>query len=498
MNGQQPMILALDQGTTSSRAIVFDNRATVIAQAQQEFPQLYPGDGMVEHRPEDLWEVTYRVARMAVREAIDRGGRIAALGLTNQRETTLIWDRDTGEAIHNAIVWQDRRTAGLCRDMKAAGQEPEIIKRTGLLLDPYFSASKIKWILDNVDGARERAKKGKLAFGTVDSYLIWKLTGGKVHATDATNASRTSLFNIHSQQWDEELLLMFAIPKSLLPEVRDCAADYGVTARGLFDEAIPISGVAGDQQAAAFGQCCFAPGDIKSTYGTGCFMLLNTGADAVTSQNRLLTTVGYRLKGQVSYALEGSIFVAGAAVQWLRDQMKFIKSAPDSEGVARSLGDNAGVYLVPAFTGLGAPHWQPEVRGALFGMTRATGQAEIVRAALESVCYQTADLLAAMQQDGVAPGRLKVDGGMVANDWVLQYLSDILGLEVSRPRVMETTALGAAFLAGIKAGIFGGPEEIGKVWQQEQQFSPAMAELERVRLLSGWQRAVTAAKVFSE
>ncbi len=483
-------VLAIDQGTTSSRAIVFDPQGREIATAQEEFPQHYPADGHVEHDPEDIWRTTLATARAAFESAEAGGHKVAAIGITNQRETTLVWDRKTGAPIYRAIVWQDRRTADLCATLKSQNLEPQIQTKTGLLLDPYFSSTKAAWLLDNVDGARAKAENGELAFGTVDTYLIWRLTGGAAHVTDATNASRTNLYNIHNGEWDPELLEIFRVPAQMLPAVLDCAAEFGTTEPSLFGRPLPIYGVAGDQQAATVGQCCFAPGTIKSTYGTGCFVVLNTGADAVASKNRLLTTIAYRIDGATTYALEGSIFVAGAAVQWLRDEMGLIKSAGETEGLAAKLDGNAGVYLVPAFTGLGAPHWEPEARGAIFGLTRATGPAEIARATLESVCYQTADLFDAMAQDGVTPTGLRVDGGMVANNWLCQFLADTLNLTVDRPRVMETTALGAAYLAGLKAGIYGSLDEVTSQWQCEARFDPKMDAGTRDDLLKSWHEAV--------
>jgi glycerol kinase len=423
--------------------------------------------------------------------AAQHNWRIAGIGITNQRETTVVWDRKTGKPIHRAIVWQDRRTADICRKLVAARHHAKVQQKTGLLLDSYFSATKIGWLLDNVEGARARAERGELAFGTIDSFLLWRLTGGESHATDATNAARTLLYNIHSQAWDDELLSLFNVPASLLPEIKDNAAEFGVTAEGLLDGRITIGGMAGDQQAAAIGQTCFKPGMVKSTYGTGCFMLMNTGDKPVPSKNALLTTLAYRLDGKATYALEGSIFVAGAAVQWLRDGLRLIESAGQTEALAARLGDNAGVYLVPAFTGLGAPYWDPDARGAIFGLTRATGIAEIVRAALEAVCYQTSDLLAAMKADGAGDiTELRVDGGMAANGWLMQFLANILAIPVTRPKVTETTALGAAYLAGLQAGMFGGLDDLTACWQREAAFEPNLAADERKTLLAGWRKAV--------
>jgi len=487
-----PFILAIDQGTTSSRAIVFDHAGKIVSRAQREFAQHYPADGWVEHNPEDIWETVLGVSREALKNAEQHGAKPAAIGITNQRETTIIWDRATGKPITNAIVWQDRRTADRCRALKDQGLEEDIIARTGLILDPYFSASKAAWILDHVGGARARAEKGELAFGTIDSFLIWRLTGGKTFATDATNASRTSLYNIHNNEWDEDLLKIFNVPRACLPDIRDCADDFGETDPAHFGYAIPILGVAGDQQAAAIGQACFFPGDIKSTYGTGCFILVQTGGEALRSKNKMLTTIAYRLDGVACYALEGSIFAAGAAVQWLRDGLGVINSAHETEKLAKSIPDNGGVYLVPAFTGLGAPHWAPDARGAIFGLTRGAGPAELARAALESVVYQTADLMDAIAADGAAPKTLRVDGGMVANDWLMQFLADILDMPVERPMVMETTALGAAYLAGLKAGIYKSTSEITELWSRERVFTPEMAAGLRRKNLAGWRTALNA------
>ena len=483
-----PLLLAIDQGTTSSRAIVFDVHGAIRTIARRELAQHYPAGGWVEHDPEEIWSATLAVTREALAAA---DGAIAAIGITNQRETTVVWDRASGAPIHRAIVWQDRRTAARCRTLRDAGHEPAVSEKTGLLLDPYFSASKIAWILDHVDGARARAVAGDLAFGTIDTFLIWRLTGGAVHATDATNASRTLLFDIHAQAWDESLLRLFDVPRSMLPEVRDSAADFGTTAVEVLGHALPIAGVAGDQQAATVGQACFAPGMTKSTYGTGCFAVMNTGAEAVRSRHRLLTTVAWRLAGEPTYALEGSIFVAGAAVQWLRDGLRVIENAPETEALAGSLPDSGGVYLVPAFTGLGAPHWDPDARGAIYGLTRDTGPAHLARAALEAVCFQTRDLMAAMQADRGAPiGRLRVDGGMAGNTWLLQTLADIVDVPVERPRTIETTALGAACLAGLQAGVFPSLDDIDARWVRDAELMPRMSDRERERLVRGWESAV--------
>ncbi len=483
-------ILSIDQGTTSSRAMLFDLDGRAVFTAQQEFTQHFPKDGWVEHDAEEIWSTTLAVVGEAISKAAEDGTTIAAIGITNQRETTVVWDRASGKPIYRAIVWQDRRTAAYCETLRARDLESSVRSKTGLLLDPYFSGTKINWILENVEGARQRAEQGELAFGTIDSFLIWRLTRGKVHATDATNASRTLLFNIHQQCWDDELLQMLDIPESLLPEVRDCADDFGVAGADVIGVDIPIAGVAGDQHAALIGQACFEPGMIKSTYGTGCFMMLNTGETALESNNRLLTTVAYRLNGTTSYALEGSIFVAGAAIQWLRDGIGIIDSAQQTEAMAASLDSNRGVYLVPAFTGLGAPHWDPDARGAIFGITRDTGPAELVRATLESVCYQTFDLLDAKRRDGIEPKRLRVDGGMVQNNWLCGFLADILGISVERPVETETTALGVAYLAGLQVGLFGSLEAIAEKWQSEQSFEPEMSNADRKLLLADWHQAV--------
>ncbi|MCP4877750.1 MAG: glycerol kinase GlpK [Gammaproteobacteria bacterium] len=490
-------ILSIDQGTTSSRAMLFDTNGHAVFTAQQEFGQHFPKDGWVEHNAEEIWVTTLAVVREALDKAKSEQHDIAAIGITNQRETTVVWDRSSGEPVYHAIVWQDRRTASFCEALREQGLEPEVSAKTGLLLDPYFSGTKVNWILDNVGGARERAEKGELAFGTIDSFLIWRLTGGEVHATDATNASRTLMFNIHTQQWDNDLLGMLSVPTSLLPEVLDCADDYGSTSKTLLDAEIPIASVAGDQQAALIGQACFERGMIKSTYGTGCFMMLNTGDQALTSNNKLLTTVAYRLNGKTTYALEGSIFVAGAAVQWLRDGIGVIESARETEALAASLDSNNGVYLVPAFTGLGAPHWDPDARGAIFGITRDTGPAELVRATLESVCYQTFDLLEAKRRDGLKPTRLRIDGGMVQNNWLCSFLADILDIIVERPVETETTALGVAYLAGLQVGLFESLDDISKRWQADREFDPGMESNQRNLLLADWHESVIKVKTGS-
>jgi glycerol kinase len=484
-------LLAIDQGTTSSRAIVFDLDGHIIATSQQEFPQIFPQDGWVEHDPEAIWQSTEETCREAIKKASLNASDILSIGITNQRETTVVWDKETGKPVYNAIVWQDRRTADLCQELrKQEGLVEKLTAKTGLLLDPYFSASKIEWILDNVEGARSRAEAGELLFGTIDTFLLWRLTGGEQHATDATNASRTLLFNIHTNEWDEELLQLFNVPASLLPEVRDCAADYGKTKADLFGDEIAIGGIAGDQQAALIGQACFTPGMAKSTYGTGCFMIMNTGDQALQSKNRLLTTIGYRVNGKTSYALEGSIFMAGATIQWIRDGLQLISNAKETQSLAEQTGADNSVYMVPAFTGLGAPYWDPEARGAIFGLSRDTGIKEIVTAGLQSVCYQTRDLLQAMSQDGASPASIRVDGGMVVNDWLVQFLADTLGVVIERPQVTETTALGVAYLAGLQAGAFESLEQVAKLWHNEAKFEPQMSTQDRERLYAGWLEAV--------
>ena len=490
-------VLAIDQGTTSSRAILFSAPDRIEAIAQHEFAQHFPQSGWVEHDAEEIWQSVVATVREAMESVGLSAGEIAAIGITNQRETTVIWDRKTGEPIHHAIVWQDRRTASFCDQLKADGLEPTFTERTGLLLDPYFSGTKIRWLLDNVEGARARAENGELAFGTIDCFLLWRLTAGKHHLTDATNASRTLLYNIRTGDWDDELLAALGVPRSLMPQVRDCAADYGETDPGLFGASIPIRGIAGDQQAATIGQACFQPGMMKSTYGTGCFALLNTGEAMVHSQNRLLTTVAYQLDGKTTYALEGSIFIAGAAVQWLRDGLKIIERAGDSGELALKADANHQVYLVPAFTGLGAPYWDAQARGAIFGLTRNSGPAELARAALQAVCFQTRDLLEAMRSDWGGGGDkdgdtvLRVDGGMVASDYTMQFLADILAAPVDRPTILETTALGAAWLAGSRSGVWPGREDFADGWALERRFKPAMQAGERDRLYDGWRDAVS-------
>ncbi len=487
-----PHLLAIDQGTTSTRAIVFDAALTPLASAQEELRQIYPKPGEVEHDGEEIWRAVVATARAALAKAKLGAREVAALGITNQRETTLIWERATGKPIHNAIVWQDRRTADACDRLRRAGREDAVAQKSGLLLDPYFSATKIAWLLDHVDGARAAAAAGRLAFGTVDTFLLWRLTGGRVHATDATNAARTMLMNIRTGAWDAELFETFAIPPQLLPEIRDSAGDFGATEAALFGAPIAIRGVAGDQQAATVGQGCFAPGMMKSTYGTGCFALLNTGAEPVRSRNRLLTTIAYQLAGKRTYALEGAIFIAGAAVQWLRDGLRLISRAEEVNALAATADPAEQVYLVPAFVGLGAPHWDAQARAAIFGLTRNCGPAEIAQAALESVGYQTRDLLEAMRADwpGMAGTVLRVDGGMSASDAAMQFLADILAAPVDRPVVMETTALGAAYLAGFAAGVCPDPAGFAKTWRLERRYTPAMDEGRRARKWAGWQDAV--------
>jgi glycerol kinase len=484
-------LLVIDQGTTSTRSILFDERARSLATAQTEFAQHYPASGWVEHDPEDIWRDTLATMRGAMAKGGAAAADIAGIGITNQRETAVVWDRATGAPVYRAIVWQDRRGAERCQQLRAEGAEPEVRARTGLLIDPYFSATKIAWILDHVDGARDRAERGELAFGTIDSFLLWRLTGGAVHATDVTNAGRTMLFDIHRQCWDEGLCALFGVPMAMLPDVRDNAHIFGETAPGLFDAPIPIAGMAGDQQAALFGQACFAPGMVKSTYGTGCFMLLNTGAAALRSDHRLITTPAYRLGGRMTYALEGSIFVAGAAIKWLRDGIGVIAHASETDGLATSVPDSHGVYMVPAFVGLGAPHWDPDARGAIYGLTLGATAAHLARAALEAVGYQTRDLAAAMIEDGAAPpAALRVDGGMAANDWLCQFLADLLETPVERPDNLETTARGAAFHAGLATGVWRDLDEIAALCVPDRRFLPAMDGEMRDTLVRGWQRAL--------
>ena len=485
-------ILAIDQGTTSSRAILFDGDCKPVSVGQQEFTQHFPSSGWVEHDPEDIWSTTIATCKEAIANAGASAEDIAAIGITNQRETTLVWDRSTGKPVYNAIVWQDRRTSPLCTELKQAGHEEMVREKTGLLLDPYFSGTKVAWILDNVEGARIEAEAGNLAFGTVDSFLLWRLTDGQVHATDATNASRTLMYDITQGDWSDPLLEMLNVPRSMLPQVKDSAADFGMTSEAIFGSKIPVAGIAGDQHAATVGQACFDPGMMKSTYGTGCFAILNIGDKPVLSQNKLLTTIAYQLDGKPTYALEGSIFIAGAAVQWLRDGLGIIDDASQSGSLATEADETQNVILVPAFVGLGAPYWDSECRGAMFGLTRATGPAEIAKAALESVCYQTRDLLEAMQADmgGTSETVLRVDGGMVNSEWTMQRLADTLGAPVDRPVVPETTAMGAAYLAGLKIDFYPAPEEFAKSWACERRFSPQIGEQQRNDQYSHWSDAI--------
>jgi len=486
-------VLAIDQGTTSTRAIVFRADTSIAGLAQEEFPQHFPADGEVEHEPEDIWTTTLATCRAALRAAGASAKNIAAIGIANQRETTLLWHRGSGRPVHRAIVWQDRRTAPLCARLRAEGHEAHIAAKTGLVLDPYFSATKLAWLLSGGDNT-ERAARGELAFGTVDSYLLWRLTGGNVHATDATNASRTLLFDVHEGRFDDDLLASFGVPRTVLPELRDSAASFGVTDPEWFGGEIPICGIAGDQQAALIGQACFEPGMVKATYGTGCFALLNTGGSPVASQHRLLTTVAYQLDGVRNYALEGAIFVAGAAVQWLRDTLRVVPSAPATAAMAEAADPTQDVILVPAFVGLGAPYWRADARGALFGLTRGSGPNELARAALESVCFQTADLIAAMHADwreaGDAAQVLRVDGGMAASDWTMQRLADLLGSPVDRPQIKETTALGAAYLAGLWCGFFPPPDRFAESWRRERRFAPQLDAAARQHKLDSWKSAV--------
>ncbi len=483
-------VLALDQGTTSSRAILFDQDGKIAGVSQQEFTQIYPQAGWVEHDANEIWQTQLSVAQAVLRDNGVQAEEISAIGITNQRETTVIWDRHTGRPIHNAIVWQDRRTAGICDQLTADGWTDHVRQHTGLVIDAYFSGTKVKWMLDEVEGAREKAEKGDLLFGTIDTWLIWKLTGGKVHATDYSNASRTLLYNIGTLDWDADMLKVLDVPQSLLPDVRMSSGDFGETAANLFGAAIPIRGVAGDQQAALFGQACFAPGMAKNTYGTGCFMLMNTGDKMIRSENGLLTTLAWGLDGKVTYALEGSVFIAGAAIQWLRDGLRILDAAPDSEYFAMKVADTDGVYVVPAFAGLGAPYWDMYARGAIFGLTRGTRKSHLIRATLESLAYQTKDVLSAMEQDsGIQLSALRVDGGASANNLLMQFQSDILGVPVERPTIIETTALGAAYLAGIATGFYK-QSAITNNWQRDAHFTAAMQVDQRDKLYKGWQKAV--------
>ncbi len=490
MMSSSPLILSIDQGTSSSRAVVFNTQNEIVAMAQEGFRQYYPDDGWVEHDPEEIWRTTIDCCRQVIQGASAQG-RIVGVGITNQRETTLIWDKQSGQPIYNAIVWQDRRTSAMCEKLKQSGVESELTAKTGLLLDPYFSATKISWILDHVAGARQKADSGQLAFGTVDSYLIWRLTNGKHHLTDATNACRTLLFNTHSGTWDADLLKLFDVPESLLPEVKNCADDFGTTHQSVLGAAFTIAGVAGDQHAALIGQTCFKPGMLKSTYGTGCFMMMNTGCESIRSSNKLLSTIGYRLNQQTTYALEGSIFNAGTTIQWLRDGLGIIKDSDEIDAHLQQSKRNHGVYMVPAFTGLGAPHWDADARGMISGLTRDTSASTLVRAAIESVCYQTHDLVDAMLKDsGLRLAEIRVDGGMTANKVLLQFLSDMTQSRICKPTIMETTALGAAYLAGLQMGLFESLEAIAEKWQQQASFEPSMDAKTRQQCLAGWHKAV--------
>ena len=490
-------ILAIDQGTTSSRAILFNKRGEMVASAQKEFPQYFPKPGWVEQDANEIWLSVLNVYMEVLVRGKIKAEEIAAIGITNQRETAIVWDKNTGEPIYHAIVWQSRQTAEICKQLTEDGREEMIREKTGLLIDPYFSATKIKWILDNVDGAREKADKGELLFGTVDSWLVYKMTGGKVHATDYSNASRTLLYNIYDLKWDEELLALFGIPASMMPKVCPSSGMFGKTEGKFFDTAIPIMGIAGDQQAALFGQMCYEPGTAKNTYGTGCFMLMNTGTKPAKSEHGMLTTIAWGIDGKVEYALEGSVFVAGSAIQWLRDGLKMIESAPQSEELAKTVSDSDGVYVVPAFVGLGAPYWKPDAKGAVFGLTRGTTKAHFVRATLDSLAYQSTDIIRAMMLDsGIELQKLKVDGGAVKNNLLMQFQSDILGVPVERPVVSETTALGAAYLAGLAAGFWKSREELSDNYQVDRVFEPSISQEQREQLLSGWEKAVRAACAF--
>ena len=488
-------IISIDAGTTSNRSILFDLNGKPVFSSQKEFTQYFPKNGWVEHDPDEIWKTTIKTLKDVIKKVKRLKGEVLTIGITNQRETTVLWDKQSGKPIYNAIVWQDRRTEDFCKKLRKQNKDTTIFNKTGLLIDPYFSGTKIKWIIDNVPKAKQLINKKQLLFGTIDSYLIWKLTKGKMHATDATNASRTMIYNISSNKWDDSILKLFKIPKNILPIVKDCSDDYGYTHSSLTGKPIPINGVVGDQQAATIGQCCFEPGSLKSTYGTGAFVLLNTGSKKIYSKNRLLTTIGYRIKGKTTYAMEGSIFIAGAGVQWLRDRMKFFKKAPETEKIVKSLKDNNGIYLVPAFTGLGAPHWNANSRGVLSGITRDTSPKEIVRAIIEAVAYQTHDLFEAMKHDGLRPRIVRVDGGMVMNNWFSQFLSDIVNVKVLRPKVQETTALGAAFMAGLQIGVYKSLKDISKNWHLDKKFSPKMKNKSRSMLIKGWEKAVKRALI---
>ena len=488
-------IISIDQGTTSSRAILFDLKGKPVFSSQKEFTQYFPNSGWVEHNPEEIWSTTKKVLRDVINKSKNIKGKILTIGITNQRETTVLWEKKTGKPVYNAIVWQDRRQEVYCEKLRKQNKETLIFNRTGLLIDSYFSGMKIKWILDNVPKAKVLMNKRQLLFGTIDSFLIWRFTKGKVHATDATNASRTMIYNISTNKWDDKILNLLKIKKHILPEVKDCADDYGSTHSSITGKPISISGVVGDQQSATIGQCCFEPGSLKSTYGTGAFVLLNTGNKIIYSKNRLLTTIAYRIKGKTTYAMEGSIFIAGAGVQWLRDRMKFFKKAPETEKIISSLKNNKDVYLVPAFTGLGAPYWDSNSRGVLCGLTRDTGPKEIVRATIESVAYQTYDLFEAMKHDGLKPRLVKVDGGMVRNNWFSQFLSDVVNVGVLRPKVQETTALGAAYMAGLQIGVYKSLKDISKNWSIDKRFNPKMKNKNRTKLLKGWSKAIKRALI---
>ncbi len=483
-------IISIDAGTTSNRSILFDLKGKPIFSSQKEFTQYFPKNGWVEHDPEEIWRTTIKTLKDVIKKARSLRGEVLTIGITNQRETTVLWDKKTGKTVYKAIVWQDRRTEDYCKKLRKQNKDTTIFNKTGLLIDPYFSGTKIKWILENIPKAKQLMNRNQLLFGTIDSFLIWRLTKGKVHATDATNASRTMIYNISSNKWDEAILKLLKINKNILPKVKDCADDYGQTHPSITEKSIPINGVVGDQQAATIGQCCFEPGSLKSTYGTGAFVLLNTGNKKIYSKNRLLTTIAYRIKGKTTYAMEGSIFIAGAGVQWLRDRMKFFKKASETEKLVKSLKDNNNIYLVPAFTGLGAPHWDANARGVLTGITRDTNPREIVRATIEAVAYQTYDLFEAMKHDGLRPKIVKVDGGMVMNNWFSQFLSDIVNVKVLRPNVQETTAAGAAFMAGLQIGVYKSLKDISKIWHLDKKFFPSMSNKSRNQLLKGWSSAI--------
>jgi len=490
LKNKKKFIVAIDQGTTSSRVILFNTAGVPIFKSQSEFKQYFPNNGWVEHDPEEIWKTTKKILLKAINISQKLKGKILTIGITNQRETTIMWDRSTGKPVYNAIVWQDRRTADFCNKFKSKKRERIINKKTGLLIDPYFSGTKIKWIIENIPKAKKLLRKKQLLFGTIDTFLVWRLTKGTTHATDATNASRTMLYNITTNSWDKQILKSLKIPTHVLPIIKDSSDNFGVTHKSITGKSYPITGVVGDQQAATIGQCCFEKGSVKSTYGTGAFILMNTGSKKIYSKNRLLTTVCYRLNGKSTYALEGSIFIAGAGVQWLRDKVKLINDASETEKIVRSIKENSGVYLVPAFTGLGAPYWDPNVRGVICGLTRSTGYKEIVRAVIESVAYQSYDLFDAMKNDGIKPKLIKVDGGMVKNNWFSQFLSDVINIQVHRSKVDETTALGAAFVAGLKIGVFKSLKDISKKWKLDKKFRPKIQNRERLKLLNGWSRAI--------